>query len=290
MFCKILVLLLVSCGCIIDAYGAEGIELVDHVKGKDVVVSPRKEEGRDIRMKSVDKNIRTPEVFMHLRDKHVTIVALGDSITEVNHWTHGGQNWVGMLSMGLYDVFPVGRTIINSGISGNTMEHGLTRIERDVLRFDPDIVIISYGMNDCVNTTPEAFKAQLHQAVGMIKDKSDSVIIMRTPNPIINMFSGKELTKLPGPDGKDIDVNLKEYAQIICDVAKEEETHLVDHYSMWVESMKSSCVGDLIMLMGNPQHPNYQGHRRLYSELAPVFNANENFFFEWERIVKDMRK
>lgn len=41
--------------------------------------------------------------------------------------------------------------IINSGISGDTAYGGINRLERDVLRFSPDLVIISFGLNDCVS-------------------------------------------------------------------------------------------------------------------------------------------
>ena len=38
--------------------------------------------------------------------------------------------------------------IINSGISGDNTENGKTRIERDILPFSPDLVVVSYGLND----------------------------------------------------------------------------------------------------------------------------------------------
>ncbi len=39
--------------------------------------------------------------------------------------------------------------IINSGISGDTVTRGLERLERDVLRYAPDLVVVGYGANDC---------------------------------------------------------------------------------------------------------------------------------------------
>ena len=41
-----------------------------------------------------------------LKEKHVTVVAFGDSITENNHWTMGQQNWVQLLESNLYNIFP----------------------------------------------------------------------------------------------------------------------------------------------------------------------------------------
>ncbi len=38
--------------------------------------------------------------------------------------------------------------VINSGISGDSAPSGYTRLERDILSSHPDLVIVSYGLND----------------------------------------------------------------------------------------------------------------------------------------------
>lgn len=38
--------------------------------------------------------------------------------------------------------------VINAGIPGNTSLHGLQRLQRDVIRFQPHITLISFGLND----------------------------------------------------------------------------------------------------------------------------------------------
>ncbi|HEY3332738.1 MAG TPA: SGNH/GDSL hydrolase family protein [Capsulimonadaceae bacterium] len=231
----------------------------------------------------------TPQHFAHLRDKFVTIVAFGDSITAINHCTHGGHNWTGYLWMGLYEVFPNGFTIINSGIGGNHLAQGLVRLERDVLRFDPDIAIISYGMNDVSSTTPEIFGQQLTEAIRRIREHNACSIILRTPNPMVDMWSGKEQKTVP-QDGAMVPRDLAPFAEAIREVSREQDTLLVDHYALWTESMKSPCYGDFLALMHDPVHPNELGHRRLYHEIAPVFNAYRNFFYEWERVLSDQCK
>lgn len=237
----------------------------------------------------------TPAHFSHLRAKFVTIVALGDSITDVNHTTLGCLNWVGLLGMGLQgaDVFPQGYTIINSGNGGDHLTHALARLDRDVLRFQPDIVIIAYGMNDCRSSTPEVFGTRLRAVVTRIRagcnangEGGGCSIVLRTPNPMINLLTGQELHEVP-EGNRMIQTDLAAFAKVICEVAAEQDTLCVDHYTRWTHSMRSSCVGDMIQLMNDPIHPNAQGHRRFYHELAPVFHAHRNFFFEWQRILRD---
>lgn len=230
-----------------------------------------------------------PAHFSHLKDKFVTIVAFGDSLTAVNHWTQGHLNWAGYLSMGLFDVFKNGSTVINSGIGGNRLIHAAERLERDVLRYSPDIVIVCFGMNDCMHTRAEAFHQQLQDITQKIK-ASGANVILRTPNPVINMFSGKELTVLDlGNQDQPQTIDLESFTHAIVDVAEKEQCLLVDHYRLWKESMKSSCVGDMILLMANPQHPNHIGHRRLYHEIAPLFNAYPYHFHEWQRILLEQK-
>ena len=38
--------------------------------------------------------------------------------------------------------------IINSGISGDSAPVGASRLERDILSYNPDLVVVSYGLND----------------------------------------------------------------------------------------------------------------------------------------------
>ena len=226
-----------------------------------------------------------PEAFRHLNGKHVTIVAFGDSNTEQNHWTYGHCNWFGLLQMGLTSVFPR-RTLINSGRSGEAVMEALDRLDHDVLRFEPDVVIIGYGSNDVSrNITSAEFKEQLRLLVRRIRERlAQCVIILRTPPPMINLLNGLELEEVsPGNTAE----FRREFAGRITEVADEEKTLLVDHYKLWTESMKSSCHGDLCMLMGNPVHPNHLGHRRMYFEIASLFNAYPRFFYEWERLLME---
>ncbi len=68
------------------------------------------------------------------RDKK--IIAFGDSITECI----GG--WVEMMFA------EFGCDVINAGVGGDTTVHALARIDSEVLAFNPDVVIINFGMND----------------------------------------------------------------------------------------------------------------------------------------------
>ncbi len=229
-----------------------------------------------------------PPAFAHLAGKAVTIVAFGDSNTQQMHWTYGYCNWVGLLSMGLFSVFPEGALVINAGKSGDTMAKGLARLERDVLRFDPEVVIFGFGTNDSSSTTPEQFRAETVEAIRRIRARRpETVIVLRTQLPILNMYTGAE-EELVRSNGRELTIaDRRAFVQVTREVAAAEHTLLVDHYESWRRSTESSCRGDLCALLGNPAHPNHLGHRRLYHEIAPLFSAYPHFFFEWERVLRD---
>ncbi len=83
------------------------------------------------------------------------IVAIGDSITQADtHWTVQGHKntiqggWVTRLKNLLEEGFPNEYDVINKGINGDTALGVLNRLDRDVVRLRPDIVIIGIGTND----------------------------------------------------------------------------------------------------------------------------------------------
>ena len=90
-------------------------------------------------------------------DGSVNIVCIGDSVTQgcfgacgINGHTYGVQDgYCRKLQSILESLFP-GRVInvINSGIGGRTAAHAVTRFDRDVLAYHPDLVVICFGVND----------------------------------------------------------------------------------------------------------------------------------------------
>jgi len=128
------------------------------------------------------------------RGQHVTIVALGDSITADTLLNCGRKNWVSLLNEGIQEKYGLGVcTTINAGIPGATYADALSRLDRDVLRFNPDLVIIALGMNDAgngIDYLPKFGKDVLRVIEGIRSGCSSEILIM-TPNPVI-VESGHE--------------------------------------------------------------------------------------------------
>ena len=126
----------------------------------------------------------------------VTIAFLGDSVTqgcfEIYKKLDGHVETVfdkrGSYEMGVFDIlctlFPsVTVNIVNAGISGDTAPRGLARIERDVLRHEPDLLVVCYGLNDCGRSEESVsrYREALRGIFEKVQDTGAELIFM-TPN------------------------------------------------------------------------------------------------------------
>lgn len=87
-------------------------------------------------------------------DESVRIVAFGSSNTELTWSNNGRHNWVDWLNVSLRAHIGRHICVINQGIGGETTEHLLERIDRDVFSFRPAAVIVTVGGNDALTGMP----------------------------------------------------------------------------------------------------------------------------------------
>lgn len=91
---------------------------------------------------------------------------IGGSITEGAGSTDYSRRWTTRLTALLAAAYPATRfEEINAGISGTESTYGLLRLERDVLRFVPDIVFVEFSLND--QAIDEALSSKAYE--GMLR-------------------------------------------------------------------------------------------------------------------------
>ena len=212
------------------------------------------------------------------KGEQVTIVALGDSNTELTFHTRGRLNWCYLLQAALLEKYGPNRVImIDAGCCGDSAAGGLARLDRDVLRFKPDLVIVCFWDGDM---------AVLRQIVGKIRAAGQAEILLRTPNPIVapNMPSvvpavaaGQEW---PGT-GKEA------VARNIVALGQELDVPVVDHYHAWLEADRAHAgppatnPNKLWLRMSDASHPNDLGHLAFYRDLAPWFGLPPRLSWEF---------
>lgn len=110
-----------------------------------------------------------------------TIVCLGDSLTQ-GDGAPTDQSYPAWLQRRI-DAAHLGYRVINAGVSGNRVGDGLSRLEPDVLRFHPRIVIVELGSNDPGHTDASVWESRLDTIVSRIQARGAQVILAGLDEP-----------------------------------------------------------------------------------------------------------
>ncbi|MCQ2530695.1 MAG: GDSL-type esterase/lipase family protein [Lachnospiraceae bacterium] len=225
-----------------------------------------------------------------LEPKNPLIVGLGDSVTagkfestcetpeefqaHIKKMTEGtiGENDIGEVSdignsyltkfwQAVADYYQnTALSVINSGIAGDNVMGMLKRLDRDVIRYQPDLVTINPALNwDEHMGVCEVFASHLDKIVERIKNETDADIILMTPNLMV----------VPRPDMENHVCSLEERVAVIRDLAVKYDTSLADTYAVWQEYEKQGYPVKP-MLANGFNHPSEAGHRLFAKVLMKV--------------------
>ncbi len=184
----------------------------------------------------------------------VTIVAFGDSITAGFAVRRGFPSfWKERLAQ----EYPDARIeMINSGSSGDTTQDGVARLDWAVLSYEPDLVTINFGINDCVlGLGLDDFEINLVEMVRRIRAGPASEILLLSSQPL----------ETPPYSSLVLD-----YYQAIERVAGEMDVGFVDVYGAWMERVHHRIPLGSLILPGM-DHPNEAGYRIIAEELMRLF-------------------
>jgi lysophospholipase L1-like esterase len=219
--------------------------------------------------------------------RSAVVVALGDSNTEVTFHTRGQMNWFGLLEAGVFMRYGAGLCrFINASKCGGTMADGLARLDHDVLRFAPDLVILSLGLNDAgrgLEALP-AFRQSTRSLIARIRSEVDAEVLVRTFNPVVscNGFAMPAGVAAGGVIDRGSDAA---YAAALVEIAGESGLPCVDHFALWskadfVTRAPVANPNRLWLRMSDAVHPGPLGHLAFYRELAPLFGLDP--YLPWE--------
>ncbi|MCD8015317.1 MAG: GDSL-type esterase/lipase family protein [Lachnospiraceae bacterium] len=221
--------------------------------------------------------------------KNPVIVALGDSVT-AGHFEYAGDPEVlfakvdkGELEEGdvieitdarecylerfrshLIDKYEqTSVSTINSGIAGDTMYGMQKRLYRDVIRYQPDLVLINGSLNwgvECGDT--ETYRKLLLEVVNTIKNETKADIVLMTPNmdipPCGLGAANTEDADIPS-FGQNIACTLQDRVRVIRELAVQEEVCLADTYAVW-EAYEAAGYPVKALLANGMNHPSKTGH------------------------------
>jgi lysophospholipase L1-like esterase len=157
-----------------------------------------------------------PRTLAKLQAKQpVTIVTVGDSLSDKHHWANREVLWSELLVKNLSDRYGSKVTLVNPAVGGTMLNQGLICAPRWLKDTPaPDLITIWFGYNDfSSDTTPELFKARLSFAVGYLRrlTKGRSEVMLMTTAPAVGRWT-----------------EMEPFAQAAREVAAEKRTGLAD--------------------------------------------------------------
>jgi len=116
----------------------------------------------------------------NIDSRGTNVIAFGDSLT-AGYGAQPGQDYPSRVSAA------TGIAIINAGVSGDTTEMALARVDNDVLSRDPRIVIVGLGGNDYLQSVPIATtETNLRSIIDKIEGAGAAVILLGFRFPSLN--------------------------------------------------------------------------------------------------------
>ncbi|MFI6817974.1 SGNH/GDSL hydrolase family protein [Nonomuraea sp. NPDC050328] len=168
----------------------------------------------------------------------------GDSVTQGALHTFGFRDYTQLFAERVrFELERPGDVVVNTAVSGARFT------QPDLARFEPDVVSLMFGMNDCLDGTRglDGFHAAYAEAVTRIQ-RAGARAVVHTPNRV-----------LPGALPERIE-HLGAYAEVARKVAADTGALLVDHHAEWGGRPIAHWMAD-------DCHPNEYGHRALARSL-----------------------
>lgn len=219
-----------------------------------------------------------------------TAVFLGDSVTQgcfelyrtgpasLETYFDPAHSYMMLTEEKIHAVYPnVPLAFINAGISGDSAAGGVSRLDRDVLCYHPDLVTVCYGLNDVCGGVAkvEEYANNLRTIFHRVKESGAEVLFI-LPNPIPKTVHplvtyGDEFLKnaitgicAVGASG-DMDV----YMEAACKVCEECAVPYTDVYHKFKALEENGA--DMGMLLAN--HVNHPARPMLSFFAEGIFNA-----------------
>lgn len=181
-------------------------------------------------------------MFARQRDKRSEpvkrVVTMGESTTWGYSASAKEKCWVNVV-VGMLEEFAGGKVeLINQGIGSNVLTRkcpayeysakpcGLDRLDAEVIAYRPDLLLLSYGLNDSRGgTTVEDFRSGYQELIDRVRAKIDPVMVL-----VNTYYMHEEIYDYPNWDKSDYEVT-EEYNRVIKQLAESNGLILADVYS-----------------------------------------------------------
>ncbi len=179
----------------------------------------------------------------------------------------------------LYPSVPV--NVINAGISGDKSWGGLKRLTRDVLSYQPDLVIVCYGLNDSTigSNGLQKYVDSLKEIFETIKQNEEIEIIFMTPNLRTQAVDSSLIDPVVREAAERVAFNerenwLEKYIEAAVALCQTMEIPVCDCYKIW-KQLKQKDVEINQLLSNKINHPIREMHWLFAYELVKTMLEEE---------------
>ncbi|HOT37943.1 MAG TPA: SGNH/GDSL hydrolase family protein, partial [Candidatus Latescibacteria bacterium] len=205
------------------------------------------------------------------------VVALGESTTWGYSVSAKEKCWVNQVVRMLEEFQGAPIELVNQGIGSNVLTQecpaypysrgraAVERVDEDVIALQPDMVFLSYGLNDSRGGTPtEVFRRAYQQLIDRIRAGIDPTIVM------LNTYYMHEVLYTECPHWEESSYNVTEvYNVVIRQIAEANDCILADIYA--------AEVGVDWIIDNDHCHPNDLGHRIIANRVFEAIVRNCSF-------------
>ena len=195
----------------------------------------------------------------------INIVVMGDSVSHgaFNGYIDYERVYWNLLRQKLNayrSYIPV--NVINTAMGGTTAEESVTRLEKQVFRYQPDLIIACFGLND-VNFPLENFLAALEKLFSECRAREIDLILL-TPNMLNTYVADDVEARYRKYSAKTAEYQreggrMDQFMDAARALAARMEVTVCDCYAKWKELSKTT---DTTMLLANRvNHPTPEMHR-----------------------------
>jgi len=156
-------------------------------------------------------------------------------------------------------------SVINAGVGGQTAAGALALIERDVIRHQPDLTLVSFGLNDVWAGLDglHDFASGMTEIIRQVRDHTESELILLTPNFMVTREGPGVERELQSLTRAAVDLQrggvLAAYASAIRELGREHALPCADIYGAWEELAAQGA--DVNQLLANGlNHPTADAH------------------------------
>lgn len=201
--------------------------------------------------------------------KKIKVLFFGDSITQAGVQPNGYVTKVDSIIKQSH--LPDSIEVSGAGIGGNKVYDLYLRMEDDVLKKNPDVVIIYVGINDVwhkssfgTGTDPDKFEKFYRAIIKRLQEKNIKVIVC-TPSVI-----GEKNDNSNQQDG-----DLNQYSSIIRSIARDLALPVVDLRKAFSDYLKANngANAEKGILTGDRVHLNDKGNLFVAQEMWKVIQA-----------------